>query len=137
MTLASQLLGAEETLYLAIDDPDGFDRLIAFSTAVVIRFGIAQIEAGAHLPMSIRSVRFHRPLSPIPCSGNLNSLVSRGLFKPLKRRGSRKLASRIRRAGAQRYHFIPKPGSISPISITASARSTRRAGSRIHAWTGI
>ncbi len=49
MTLATQLLGMEEALYLAVDDPAGFERLLDFSTAVVIRFGIAQVEAGAHV----------------------------------------------------------------------------------------
>jgi len=51
MTLATQLLGMEKALYLAIDDPEGFERLLDFSTQVVIRFGIAQIERGAHLPL--------------------------------------------------------------------------------------
>ncbi len=51
LTLASQLLGPEETLYLAIDDPAGLERLIDFAADVVIRFGVAQIQAGAHLPV--------------------------------------------------------------------------------------
>ena len=50
-TLAAQLLGPEATLYLAIDDPARLGSLIDFSTEVVIRFGVAQIEAGAHLPI--------------------------------------------------------------------------------------
>jgi len=51
MTLATQLVGIEKALYLAIDDPDGFERLLDFSTEVVIQFGIAQIESGAHVPL--------------------------------------------------------------------------------------
>jgi uroporphyrinogen decarboxylase len=51
MTLAVQLLGAEATLYLATDHPEQFTRLLDFSTEVAIRFGTAQIEAGAHLPI--------------------------------------------------------------------------------------
>jgi uroporphyrinogen decarboxylase len=50
-TLAAQLMGPEATLYLAIDDPAGLSRLMDFSTEVIIRFGLAQIEAGAHLPI--------------------------------------------------------------------------------------
>ncbi len=50
-TLATQLLGMEQTLYLAIDDPARLARLIDFATDVLIRFGQAQIQAGAHLPM--------------------------------------------------------------------------------------
>ena len=51
MTLATQLLGMEKTLYLAIDEPLKFSRLMDFAQGVVIEFGIAQIEAGAHLPI--------------------------------------------------------------------------------------
>ncbi|MCP5157988.1 MAG: uroporphyrinogen decarboxylase family protein [Gammaproteobacteria bacterium] len=51
MTLATQLLGIETTLYQAIDEPEQFARLLDFAVAVITRFGIAQIEAGAHLPI--------------------------------------------------------------------------------------
>ncbi len=51
MTLATQLVGMETALYLAIDDPDSFEKLLDFATRVIIRFGAAQIEAGAHLPL--------------------------------------------------------------------------------------
>ena len=51
MTLATQLLGAEAALYLAADEPERFARLLDFATEVVTRFGVAQIEAGAHLPI--------------------------------------------------------------------------------------
>ncbi|HXE95329.1 MAG TPA: uroporphyrinogen decarboxylase family protein [Dongiaceae bacterium] len=51
MTLAMQLLGAEKTLFLAIDNPDLFARVLDFAVEIEISFGLAQIEAGAHLPM--------------------------------------------------------------------------------------
>jgi uroporphyrinogen decarboxylase len=51
MTLATQLLGIETALYLAVDDHEGFERVLDFATDIVIRFGIAQVEAGAHLPI--------------------------------------------------------------------------------------
>jgi uroporphyrinogen decarboxylase len=51
MTVALQLLGAEKALYLAIDCPERFTHLLDFATEVAIRFGAAQIEAGAHLPL--------------------------------------------------------------------------------------
>jgi uroporphyrinogen decarboxylase len=51
MTLATQLLGIETALYLAADDPAQFEQILDFSTAVAIRYGCAQIEAGAHLPI--------------------------------------------------------------------------------------
>ncbi len=51
MTLASQLLGLETALYLAIDEPATFENFLDFTTEVAIRFGVAQIEAGAHVPL--------------------------------------------------------------------------------------
>jgi uroporphyrinogen decarboxylase len=50
-TLATQLLGMERTLYLAIDDPVRLAQLMDFATEVVIRFGKAQLQSGAHLPL--------------------------------------------------------------------------------------
>lgn len=51
MTVAMQLLGMETALYLAIDHPERFARLLDFAAEVAIRFAAAQIEAGAHLPI--------------------------------------------------------------------------------------
>ncbi len=50
MTLAMQLMGPEKTLFLAVDEPDLFARVLDFALEVAISFGLAQIEAGAHLP---------------------------------------------------------------------------------------
>jgi uroporphyrinogen decarboxylase len=51
LTLTAQLLGAEETLYLAIDHPGRLESLMDLAATVIIRFGLAQIESGAHMPM--------------------------------------------------------------------------------------
>lgn len=51
MSLASQLLSLETTLYLAIDETDRFEALLDFCADVAISFGIAQIRAGVHLPL--------------------------------------------------------------------------------------
>lgn len=51
MTLASQLLGFEAAVYLAIDEPERFGRLLDFATEVATRFGLAQLRAGVHLPL--------------------------------------------------------------------------------------
>jgi uroporphyrinogen decarboxylase len=51
MTLATQLLGMEASLYLAIDAPEQFAQLLDFATDVAIRFGSEQLTAGADLPM--------------------------------------------------------------------------------------
>ncbi len=50
-TLTSQLLGLETTLYLAADDPARLEQLMDYATEVIIRFGQAQLQAGAHLPV--------------------------------------------------------------------------------------
>lgn len=50
-TLTTQLLGMEKALYLAIDDPEQLQHLMDFATEVIIRFGQAQLQAGAHLPV--------------------------------------------------------------------------------------
>lgn len=50
-TLATQLLGLETALYLAIDDFPRLEALLDFATELIVRFGRAQLEAGAHLPM--------------------------------------------------------------------------------------
>ena len=51
MTLATQLMGMEAALFMAIDDPERFERLLDFTATVTVAFGRAQIDAGAHLPM--------------------------------------------------------------------------------------
>ncbi len=51
MTLAMQLMGPEKTLFLAVDEPDLFAGVLDFALEVSVSFGLAQIEAGAHLPM--------------------------------------------------------------------------------------
>ena len=51
MTLATQLTGIEKALYLAVDQPKVFSGLLEFSTEVAIRFGLAQLKAGVHLPI--------------------------------------------------------------------------------------
>jgi uroporphyrinogen decarboxylase len=48
-TLATQLLGMEAALYLAIDEPAQLESLMDFATETIVRFGQAQLDAGAHL----------------------------------------------------------------------------------------
>lgn len=50
-TLTTQLLGMERALYLAIDDCPRLEQLMDFATEVIIRFGLEQLAAGAHLPI--------------------------------------------------------------------------------------
>lgn len=51
MTLAMQLVGPEKALFLAVDEPDLFERILDYATEVAITFGVAQIAAGVHTPM--------------------------------------------------------------------------------------
>lgn len=51
LTLATQLLGLETALYLALDDPERMECLMDVAVEIIIRFGKAQLEAGAHLPL--------------------------------------------------------------------------------------
>jgi len=51
MTLAVQVMGIERALYLAVDEPQTFERLLDLAADVIVAYGTAQIEAGAHLPV--------------------------------------------------------------------------------------
>jgi uroporphyrinogen decarboxylase len=51
MTLAVQLLGIQEALYYAVDDHEGFGRLLDFCSKTIVRFAEAQVGAGAHVPL--------------------------------------------------------------------------------------
>src|SRR3990172_10191651 len=51
MTLAQQFMGPEKSLFLAADEPDKFCRVLDFAVEVAVSFGLAQLEAGVHLPL--------------------------------------------------------------------------------------
>jgi uroporphyrinogen decarboxylase len=51
MTLAQQLMGPEAALYLAADEPQRFEALLDTATQIALRFGQAQLAAGAHSAM--------------------------------------------------------------------------------------
>ena len=50
-TLATQLYEIQNTLFLSNDEPETFMHLLDYTEKVVTEYGIAQIEAGAHLPL--------------------------------------------------------------------------------------
>jgi len=87
MTLATQLLGIEAALYLAIDEPERFSCLLDFATEIVIQFGIAQIEAGAHLP-----IVFNPSASP--------AVVPYQFFREIELPRLRKVFATFKQAGA-------------------------------------
>ena len=49
MSLAEQLMGAETTLYLAVDEPERFEELLDLTTEVARRHGRALLAAGAQV----------------------------------------------------------------------------------------
>lgn len=51
LTVATQLMGMQNALYCAIDDPGQFTDVLAYSTMLAAEFGKAQIDAGVHLPV--------------------------------------------------------------------------------------
>ena len=51
LTVAMQLIGAEKALFMSVDEPERFLSFMDYSTELIINYGIAQIKAGAHLPV--------------------------------------------------------------------------------------
>lgn len=49
MTLAAQLMGPENALFLSHDEPEAFEALLHQATAIAQAYGAAQVEAGAHV----------------------------------------------------------------------------------------
>ena len=103
MTLALQLLGPETALYLAIDEPDRFARLLDLATDVAIRYGEAQLAAGAHLP-----IVFDPAASP--------AVVPRQFFREFALPRLKKLFTALKRAGAAAncLHLAGPAGPILP-----------------------
>lgn len=104
MTLALQLLGAEKALYLAIDCPERFTHVLDFATEVAIRFGTAQIEAGAHLPLV-----FDPGASP--------AVIPYQFFREFELSRLQKLLSALKDVGAAAswLHIAGPAGSILPL----------------------
>jgi len=50
-SIASQIIGLENLLYLLVDNPDGVERLLDFTEEVATEYGLALIDAGAHAPV--------------------------------------------------------------------------------------
>ena len=51
LTVTTQLMGMQNALYCAIDEPDTFAEVLDYATILAGEFGKAQIEAGVHLPV--------------------------------------------------------------------------------------
>ena len=51
LTITTQLMGIQNAIYCAIDEPDRFAEILDFATALAKVFGEAQLDAGIHLPV--------------------------------------------------------------------------------------
>ena len=51
LTITTQLMGMQNALYLAVDEPDRFGEILDYATEVAREFGNAQLDAGVHLPV--------------------------------------------------------------------------------------
>ncbi len=87
MTVAIQLMGIENVLFLSVDEPKKFTRLLDFATEVCKSFGKAQIESGVHV-----SLVFDPAASPIVIPPEMfrTHLIQRlkKIFEELKKAGS-------------------------------------------------
>jgi uroporphyrinogen decarboxylase len=110
-TLATQLLGLEAALYLAIDDPARLCELMDFATEVVIRFGQAQLQVGAHLP-----VVFDPSASP--------AVVPPGFFREFELPRLQRVFQALSEAGATAnwLHIAGPAGPILPYYPKAGAQ---------------
>ena len=101
MTLTTQLFGIETALYLAVDDPEGFERVLDFSVEVAQVFGRAQVEAGAHVVLV-----FDPSASP--------EVVPPALFRELLLPRFKKVFSALDDAGS-RARWLSITGGIDPL----------------------
>jgi uroporphyrinogen decarboxylase len=100
-TLAVQLLGLEKALYLAIDDSPRLERLLDFATEALIRFGQAQVKAGAHLPVIFD-----------PCASP--AVVPPGFFREFELPRLGRICQALKAAGAL-ANWLHIAGPVQPI----------------------
>jgi Uroporphyrinogen-III decarboxylase len=101
LTNTIQLLGIETALYLAIDEPHRFEQLLDFSTELTIKYGIAQIEAGAHLP-----IVFEPSASP--------SVIPKQFFREFVFSRLKRVFTELKKAGAL-ANWLHIAGPVLPI----------------------
>jgi uroporphyrinogen decarboxylase len=101
MTLAVQFLGMEKALYLAADHPDRFLELLDYTEAVGETFGLAQLDAGAHLVLVFE---------PAACP----EVVPPGVFREMIGPRLAKLFAAFERAGAI-CNWLHVAGATAPI----------------------
>lgn len=101
MTVATQLIGIEKTLYLAIDHPELFEKLLEYSTKIVLGFAIAQLNEGAH------TILIFDPSA----SG---TLVPAGFYREFILPSHKKVFSALKKAGSA-ANWIHSAGNITDI----------------------
>jgi uroporphyrinogen decarboxylase len=101
MTLAVQLVGMEQALCLAADEPDRFVALLEYATRISRAFGLAQLAAGAHVVLVF---------DPAACPEVVPSTLFREMIGPCLRA----LFAAFREAGA-RATWLHVAGCAGPI----------------------
>jgi len=103
MTLAVQFLGMERALFLAADEPECFLHLLDHATRVAEAFGLAQLEAGAHLVMVF---------DPAGCP----EVVPAGMFREMIGPCLARLFAAFKQAGAEAnwLHVAGRTAAILP-----------------------
>jgi uroporphyrinogen decarboxylase len=96
MGIATQLMGMEETLFFASDHPEEFERVLDYAADVAIRFGIAQLHAGVHVPVVLDPAA-----SP--------EVVSTAFFREFLLPRFQRILAAFQQAGAPRWLNIPGP----------------------------
>ena len=104
MTLAMQFLGPEAALFMAADQPERFEQVLDFGAEVAIRFGLAQMEAGVHLPLVFE---------PAGCP----EIVPAGFFREFLAPRLAKIFAAFKAAGALTnwLHIAGQTSSILPL----------------------
>lgn len=100
-SLVNQLYGPEPALFLSVDEPKAYSTLLDYATEISIAFGVAQIQAGAHLP-----VVFDPAASP--------SVVPPRFYREFILPRHKKLFSALKQAGAT-ANWLHIAGCAAPI----------------------
>ena len=104
MTLAVQLVGMEQTLFLAADDTEHFLQLLDYTTEISRHYGRAQIEAGADVVLVF---------DPAACP----EVVPVGMFREMIGPRIAKLSAALKQAGAKAtwLHIAGQTAAILPL----------------------
>ena len=104
LTVAVQLVGMQQTLFLAVDEPERFVQLLDYASEVARIFGLAQLAAGADVVLIF---------DPVSCP----EVVPAGIFRELVGPRIALLTAAFKRAGAKAnwLHIAGQTATILPL----------------------